>query len=35
MNHTNSIQTEYYDENDQSVSGNFYQHSTQGNSFKK
>ena len=35
MNHTNSIQTEYYDENDQPVSGNFYQHSTQGNSFKK
>lgn len=35
MNHTNSIQTEYYDDSDQPVYSNFHHHSTQGNSFKK
>lgn len=33
--HTNSIQTEYYDENDQTPSINFYAHSMEGGSFKK
>ncbi len=33
--HTNSIQTEYYDENDQAPANNFYHHSTHQGSFKK
>lgn len=33
--HTNSIQTEYYDENDQDRSINYYPYSIEGGSFKK